>query len=299
MTILVTGASGTIGSDVIAILARTRGQAVYGLVRNKDKADAVTRAGATPLIGNFEDRDSLDTAMQGVGTVVLITAANTNAADQAAAVLASASAQGVKRIVRISALKAAVDGPTDNTRLHGRTERDLAGSGLAHVIIRPNLFMQNMLLASQSISEEDRFFFGMGDGRMGMIDTRDVAQCAAACALSSAHDGKTIQLTGPKAISFGEVADILTDILDRRIAYIPVTPDNVYQTIAQSGWGEWLAGTMRDYATAYRQGLGDFTTDGVRQITGTQPVSFEQFAREVLVPAFAESTALGTHATAT
>lgn len=284
MSILVTGATGTIGSEILRLFADEKHMPVRALVHTASKATDIAAKGVQPFIGAFEDRASLDAAMTGVNTVILVTSANPSAARQASNAIDAAVEAGVRKIVRISAIKADPAGPTDNTIQHGRTEAEIAASGLAHVFLRPNFFMQNMFLAAQSIAESGSFFFGMGDGCMGMIDTRDVAACAVKCAKSEEWDGQTLELTGPEAISFHDVAGILTALGGQSFTYVPVAPQAVFGTISDAGWGEWLAGISRDYASAYSSGWGDFTTRHVLSVCGRLPRSFRTFAEEVFLP---------------
>jgi NAD(P)H dehydrogenase (quinone) len=128
-------------------------------------------------------------------------------------------------------------------------------------------------------------FQGMGTGRLGFIDTRDIADVAVATLLDRAWDRGIYELTGPAAISFDEVAKELSAALGREVKHVQVTPDQVRETIMKMGWGEWAAGVMADYSAAYGRGWGDFTTTFVEKITGHPARSFAQFAREVMAPA--------------
>jgi len=285
MSILVTGSTGTIGMDVIRLLGHRGGTDVNALVHSADKAASVAALGAEPVPGRFEDRPSLDAALTGIATVVLITPACPQAEEQAANVIAAAVAAGTQRIVRISAIKADPEGPTNSTRAHGRTEAEIARSGLRHVVLRPNLFMQNMFMAADQISQQGQFSFAMGDGRMGMIDTRDIAACAVECALSERWDGQALELTGPEALSYFEVAETLGRLLEKPVTYAPMAPDDIHAAILAAGWGDWMAALARDYGQAYATGWGAFTTDNVRAITGDTPRSFRDFAREAFLPA--------------
>ncbi len=278
--ITVTGATGTIGRRVVDGLA-ARSAAVTALVR--DPAKAVP--GARSAVGAFEDPASLQRAFAGADTVVLITAANANAAEQTIAAIDAAKAAGVGKIVRISALKADPAGPTDNTRQHGRTEAALKASGLTHVILRPHFFMQNLLGALPTILAEGKIYWGTGAGRLGMVDTRDVADAAIAAALTDAHDGGTFELTGPESLDYHAAAAAVSRGLGRPVTYVPVPPDAAGEALRRFGADDWSVAVVRDYCTAYAQGFGDFTTDDVRRITGRAPRSVEDFVREVLVPA--------------
>jgi NAD(P)H dehydrogenase (quinone) len=282
--IVVTGATGTIGRRVVeGLLARK--QPVTALVHSAAKAPALEALGARTAVGAFEDPASLERAFAGADTVVLITAANAHAAEQTIAAIDAAKRAGVRKIVRVSALKASPDGPTDNTRQHGRTEAALRASGLAFVILRPHLFLQNLLGSIPTITGQGKLFWATGDARMGMIDTRDVADAAVAAATTDRFDGETLELTGPASIDYHQVAAAIARGLGREVAYVPVPPEAAAAAVRAAGADEWTAGIIRDYCTAYARGWGDYTTDAVARVTGHPPRSVDDFVREVLVPA--------------
>jgi uncharacterized protein YbjT (DUF2867 family) len=282
-TIVVTGATGTIGRRVVeGLLAKQL--PVTGLVRDVRKGDALP-AGTTAAVGTFEDRASLERAFAGADVVVLITAANAHAAEQTLTAIAAAKAAKVRKIVRISALKADAAGPTDNTRQHGGTEAALRDSGLTYVILRPHLFLQNLLGFLPALTGTGQLHWGTGDAKMGMIDTRDAADAAIVAATTADFDNQTFELTGPEAIDYHRVAAAISRGLGREVAYVPVSPQAMGETLRSYGADEWSAKLITDYCTAYSAGFGDFTTDNVQRITGHPPRSIDDFVREVLVPA--------------
>jgi uncharacterized protein YbjT (DUF2867 family) len=282
--IAVTGATGTIGRRVVEGLI-AKGASVVALVHSAPKGASLEAIGARTAVGSFEDPASLDRAFTDVDTVVLITAANANAAEQTLDAIEAARRAKVRKIVRISALKADPDGPTDNTRQHGRTEAALRASGLAYVILRPHLFLQNLLGSLPAILEQGKLYFGVGEGRMGMVDTRDVADAAVVAATTDRFDGLTFELTGPASIDYHTVAAAAGRGLGREVAYVAVPPAAAAEAVRASGADEWSAGVVRDYCTAYSKGWGDFATDDVSRITGRAPRSIDDFVRDVLVPA--------------
>lgn len=282
--IVVTGANGTIGRRVVEDLAK-RGKRVVAMVRDTEKARALEAAGAGIAVGSFEDPASLERTFAEADTVVLITAANAKAAEQTIAAIDAAKRAGVRKIVRISALKADPNGPTDNTRQHGLTEAALRDSGLTYVILRPHLFMQNLFGSLPTALGQGKIFWATGDGKMGMVDTRDVADAAVVAATTDTFDGGTFELTGPASIDYHAVAAAVSRALGREVAYVPVTPEAAGEAIRGFGADEWTVGIIRDYTRAYAQGFGDFTTDAVAKITGHPPRSIDDFAREVLAPA--------------
>jgi uncharacterized protein YbjT (DUF2867 family) len=285
--VLVTGATGNVGGDLVRRLVDHRGIAVRALVRDPEKAAALVAPGASLARARFEDMRAVRAAVTGVDTVVLITPGDDpHAADQASTVLAAAKESGVRKIVRLSVFKAALNGPTDVTRLHGRTDGEILRSGLTYTILRPPFFMQNLLfLAARTIATQGTLCFGAGNGKLGMIDRRDVVECAERCVLSDGYDDEVLTLTGPESIGFGELADRLTAILRRPVRYVPVSPEAVEESVCAMGRTEWYGRVMRDLCFAYSQNWGDATTDSVARLTLHPPRSFDVFAHEVLLPA--------------
>jgi uncharacterized protein YbjT (DUF2867 family) len=282
--IVVTGATGTIGRRVVEGLI-AKGAPVVALTRDASKAGPLQATGATTALGSFEDRASLVKAFAGADTVILITAANAHADEQTMSAITAAQSANVRKIVRISAVKADPNGPTDNTRQHGRTEAALKASGLTYVILRPHFFLQNLLGSLSTILSEGKLYFGVGDGQMGMVDTRDVSDAAVVAATTETHDGSTFELTGPASIGFGAVASAIGRGLGREVTYAAVSPAAAGEAMRHFGADEWTVGIIRDYCTAYSNGWGDFTTDHVERITGHAPRSVDDFIRGVLAPA--------------
>jgi uncharacterized protein YbjT (DUF2867 family) len=283
-TIVVTGATGTIGRRTVEGLIAGKAP-VVALLRDAARGASLEAIGARIAIGSFEDRATLVTAFAGADTVVLITAANARADEQTISAITAAKEANVRRIVRISALKADPDAPTDNTRQHGRTEAALAASGLEYVILRPHLFFQNLLGSLPTILAEGKVYFGVGDGRMGMVDTRDVADAAVAAATTETFDGSTFELTGPASIDYHAVASAIARGLGRDVVYVPVSPAAAGEAMRRLGADEWTASVVRDYCSAYASAWGDFTTDHVARLTGRAPRSVDDFVRDVLAPA--------------
>lgn len=283
--IVVTGANGTIGKPAVLDLAKKPNVHVVALVRDAEKGKALEAGGASLAFGTFEDAATLERAFVEADTVVLIAPANARAVEQNAAAIAAAKNARVRKIVRISALKADPNGPTDNTRQHGKSEAALRDSGITHVNLRPHFFMQNLFGSLGSIKGEGKLYFGCGDGKLGMVDTRDVSDAVVAAATSDAFDGGTFELTGPASIDYHAVAAAIGRGLGREVTYVPVPPEAVADAVRKMGADEWMAGILRDYSAAYARGFGDFTTDDVKKLTGHAPRSIDDFVREVLAPA--------------
>jgi uncharacterized protein YbjT (DUF2867 family) len=283
-TILVTGATGNISRLVIPQLLAA-GAFVRALVHNADKAKVFSEKGVQVIVGDLEDPGSLSKAFEGVSAVFLLTPFGEKADALARNAITAARKAGRPYIVRLSAIKAALDAPTANGRSHGQTEKDLKESGLPVAILKPHYFMQNILGQAQSIAGEGVFYHGMGQAKLGMIDVRDIADCAVKAILDRSLAGKTFTPTGPASVSHQAAAQALTAALGHPVKDVAVPPEAVAESVRKAGWGEWAAGVMRDYSAAYSSGWGDFVSDDVKRLSGHPARSIEQFAREVAAPA--------------
>jgi len=280
--ILVTGATGNIASLVIPQLLEN-GVEVRAYVRDPQKAGSLKDAGVEIVQGDFSDKDALVNAASGVDAILAITPPNPDAVVQGDNIIAAAKSAGSPFVIRISALKAAADAPTDNGKLHFAADEALINSGLPYTILRPHFFMQNIFMSVPTIKEEGNMYQAMGEGKLGLIDVRDIADCAAAILLDyEKHLNKIYNPTGPETITFYDMANIIGDGMGKKVNYVAIPPEGVRQPIIDMGWGEWAGQVMVDYSQAYSDGWGDFTNDDVERLTGKKARSFKKFYDEVL-----------------
>ncbi|MCH8836370.1 MAG: SDR family oxidoreductase [Candidatus Marinimicrobia bacterium] len=283
--ITVTGATGNIGQLVVpALLAG--GAEVTALVRDSKKAEGLKSQGVTVIPGEYTDAAAVQTAFEGADAILMIAPPNPDAVTQMSALITAAKKAGSPHVVRMSAIKAAADAPTENGKLHHVSDNELIDSGLPYTILRPHLFMQNIWMSIPTIQEQSKIYWGMGDGKMGMIDVRDIADVTVKILLNGSHQGETLNPTGPESITFTQVAEAISKFLDKEVTYINVTYEQVRQSIIEMGWGEWGGQVMHDYAKAFTEGWGDFTTDDVEKVTGNKSRSIDQFVSEVLAHGF-------------
>ena len=123
-------------------------------------------------------------------------------------------------------------------------------------------------------------FMPMKEGRLGMIDVRDIVDVAAKVLTEDGHEGKTYGLTGPASISFHDVATGLSKALGKEVIYVDVPLETARAAMAGMGLPEWHADAYNEYNNAFGEGLGDFTTNDVEEITGHPARSYETFARD-------------------
>ncbi|NUW32757.1 SDR family oxidoreductase [Nonomuraea sp. SMC257] len=270
MTILITGATGTVSSAVLDALPGKDGVRV--LVRDPAKAPT----GYEVAVGDLDDPATLTDAFDGVETLWLLTAMGPQAPHASMNAVWAARQAGVRHVVRMSAIGAAHDAPTRNGRLHALSDTELQASGLGWTVIRPAFFMQNLF---GSVSG-DTLYGGTGQGRLGLIDVRDIGEFAATVLTDPRpHTGKVYTLTGPASISLGEAAEQLAEVYGRSIAYHSLEPEQAYAGMKEAGVPEWIAAVTAEYLRAYAKGWGDYTTKDYASVTGKQPTPFADFAR--------------------
>jgi uncharacterized protein YbjT (DUF2867 family) len=280
-TVLITGATGTVST---ALMKALEGADVdlRALVREGSRTDGPSAQGAKVVVGDLDDARSLPPAFEGVQDVWLLTPNSPRAPENNMNALWAARQAGVERVVRLSVVGAAHDAPNRSGRLHALSDRETERCGMRWTILRPHWFMQNLLNEAADIAATGTFSLNLGAARIGMIDVRDIAECAARVLLDEPdrHHGRTYTLTGPRSLSLDEVAGGLSRALGRPVAYLPVGDDAKRETLLGYGVPAWIADMLEEYARAYGSGWGDFTTGTVADLLGHPPRDLADFARD-------------------
>lgn len=279
--ILVTGSTGKVGQQLVAAL-KTKGAAFKALARSEASFKALTALGVETVKGDLGDPASMKAALQGVDKLFLLSSASHFDRLEIGAIDA-ARAAGVKHVVKLSAYGASGDSPSPLLRAHARAERALEDSGLAFTILRPTFFMQNWVaFFSQGIKAGQPVYVNAGEGRLAWIDTRDIAGVATAALTEPGHEGLVYDLTGPEALSYGEVAARLGKLLGRDVAYVPVPDSAAFQAMKGMGMDSWYAYGMVTLHQGVRRGMAEPTTGTVELVTSGAPRSIDAFLKESL-----------------
>ncbi|MFI6453880.1 SDR family oxidoreductase [Streptosporangium amethystogenes] len=280
-TVLITGATGTVSTALMNALEGAD-VGLRALVRDESRARGLRERGAEVFVGDLDDARSLPPAFEGVHDLWLLTPNSPRAPENSMNAVWAARQAGVERIVRLSVVGAAHDAPNRSGRLHALSDQEIERCGTRWTILRPHWFMQNLLNETGDITATGTFSLNMASARVGMIDVRDIAECAARVLLDGPdrHHGETYTLTGPRSLTFDEVAGALSRALDRPIAYLPVSDDAKRKTLLGYGVPRWIVDMLEEYAQAYVSGWGDFTTDTVATVLGRPPRDISGFARD-------------------
>lgn len=279
--ILVTGSTGKVGLHLVEAL-QAAGAPFKALARSEASVQALTAKGAAVVRGDLADGDSLKPAFEGVDRLFLVSAASRFAALEKAAVdLARAS--GVRQVVKLSALGASPDAASPILRAHGQAERHLEGSGLDFTILRPTFFQQNWVaFFSAAIRAGQPVYTNAGEGRMGWVDTRDIAAVAARVLTEPGHGSLVYDLTGPESLSSAEAAARLAARLGREVPVVGVPDAAAFAAMQGMGMDRWYAYGMTALHQLVRRGGADLLTGTVELVTGSAPRGLDAFFDEHL-----------------
>ena len=277
--ILVTGATGHVGSELVRLLAE-QGVPARALIHSPDKAALIEQLGIEVAVGDFEQPDTLEAAMIGCDHLFLVSPPSPRQPEQEQNVIDAAKRAGVSHVVKQMVLGADPDAPIAFGRWHGQIEQHLAKSGLGHTLVQPHSFMQNFLLSAQPVADQGVLYGMTGAGRTSYIDTRDVAAVAAQVLTSPGHEGQRYTLTGPEALSAAEVAERLSAAIGRQVRSVDLPADAFAQALAGAGLPGWLVDAVIEGNTLLAAGDQAMVTDEVARVTGRPPRTFDQFATE-------------------
>ena len=273
-TILVVGATGTVGREVVRRLS-TAGTRPLALMH----------AGPSgPVSGDPVDRVSADldrpatveAALDGVDRLFLLTRQTSRQLAQEQTVIAAAARAGVGRVVKLSVFRADERSPLQIARQHGKAERVLQDSGLQHTILRPVFFMQNLF----AMVRDGVVATAAQDGLVAMVDARDIAAAAVAALTTVPAEGRVYTLTGPEAVSFDLVAGLLGRPAGQSISHVRVPAETVLERLRAAGAEAWFAIDMAALHGMLADGYEDVITPDIAALTGAPATPLARFATD-------------------
>lgn len=283
-SIAITAATGALGGRVARRLA-VRGVAQRLIVR--DPARAPRLDGATVLAGEYSDGAAMRAALDGVDTMLLVSASETE--DRVArhfSAVDAAVAAGVRRIVYTSFVNAGPEATFLLARHHWQTEEHIKASGVGYTFLRDSLYAD---VLPYFVGADGVIRGPAGNGRGSFVTREDIADAAVTVLLGQAdedshdgdntHLGRTYDLSGPQSLSFTEVAEILTTQSGREVRYHAETVEEAYASRAQYGAPAWMVDGWVSTYTAAAAGELDLVTHDVEQLTGHPATSFAEFLR--------------------
>jgi uncharacterized protein YbjT (DUF2867 family) len=268
--LLVTGATGNVGSELVRALAEA-GEAVRALIRREDDR-ATLPAGAEGVVGDLNRPETLGAALDGVRGVHLLAGY-----DGMPEFLAAARRAGVERVV-LQSSSAVPGGDMSNAvaRYHILSEAAVRESGIAWTFLRPNSFMSNTLRWIPQLRAGDVVREAFADVRVATVDPYDVAAVSAQALTADGHAGRSYRLSGPESLLPADRARVLGELLGRALRL---------EGLSDAEARQQMRGSMpEEYVDAFFSFFSDGKLDEsevletVQQITGRKPRSFEEWA---------------------
>jgi uncharacterized protein YbjT (DUF2867 family) len=267
--ILITGATGNVGSELITALLPAQAGQIRVLTRNPD---AVFPDGTEKVVADLGESD-LAAALAGVHAVFSLTE-GLNIATHDRRLVAAAARAGVERIVKLSVL-AVGHGATDPiTTLHRAGEEEIRASGLRWTFLRPTGFMSNALNWAPMITADQVVHAPFANGRAAVVDPADIAAVAAACLTQDGHDDRAYELTGPEPLSPADQVAILSHVLGRDLRYAEADPDDTLAQWVSYGMPEPLAHAIIEQFRSTLEPFNSVPTGDIAAITNRPARSF-------------------------
>lgn len=274
MRILLIGATGTVGTELVAELV-DKGVAVRALTRDAARADKLGEK-VEVVVGDLDDPTTLVRAMHGVERVFLITTGTRQ--DENA--LAAARQTGVRHIVKISTQEAGWTPVEGHGHWHKEREDLIRASGLAWTFLRPSMYMSHALSWADGIRSDNVVHSAGSNGKLGPVDPRDVAAVAAVALTAPGHENQAYELTGPELLATADMTAVLAEVTGRPIRHVGLSDAEQGAAFAKMGLPEYAVSGLVETFSLIRGGRFAYLTHDVEKVTGVRPRTFEIWARE-------------------
>ena len=276
---LIIGGTGTIGQSLIGLMQKG-GEDFVVLARSESKAKPLRDAGLEVIIGELGNWPSIEKHLDGIDTIFLLT----NPAPEQVALqnglIDLAEVKSVRKIVKISALGAKVSSPIHLADWHGRIEEYLKASSLDYVILQPHSFMQNMLMSLPMIKQQSAFHQSLGDSKIPLVDTRDIAKASYQAIVTDDYNNSTYVITGGEPVSYDDMANALSKATGKNIKYIRIPVDAHRIGMKEAGVPSWLADDLANMNAALQKSAKHEASGDFELLTQARQVTIDDFAQD-------------------
>ncbi|MCC9625766.1 SDR family oxidoreductase [Thalassospira sp. MA62] len=286
MTILITGATGQLGSLVVQhLMPRIPATSIAVSVRDPNKAAPLAKAGIDVRHGDFNDLAIMTLAFKGIDTALIISGVDDNKTRiaQHRTAVDAAKAAGVKHIVYTSIIDPDPKADFTYSAIHADTENYIRQSGLKYTFLRNSFYADSLLAGVPHALETGDFAAPAGDGRITYIPREELAVAAAVVlANPSEHENAIYNLTGNAAISHSEIASYIADTTGKDIKFVDI-PDDVNVGILKGiGLPGHLIEALSGLYVAGKKGTYATVSNDFAKLVGRAPQSVKDFIAEQL-----------------
>ena len=268
--ILITGITGRVGSSAARYLLEN-GFAVRGLTRDHQKALPSAGLGAEIVVGDLGDSGIVKRALQDITTVILVTGNGAHQLEAECLVARESVTSGVEHLVKISSMEAGPVATAPIPASHYKIEKFIQDTSLTYTFLRPNFFMQNLMLFAQSIKTSNQFSLPLGKAKTGIIDADDVGEITARVALDIPENSSIRALSGEVLIDFHHVAKQISQVLGREITYHEQTHEDFHAHLSKVIPSPWHVEAVSQLFIEIANGALESLSTDARDILGRKP----------------------------
>jgi len=276
---IVTGASGQLGRQVIDNLIAAGAGPIIAVSRSPEKLADLADKGVEARKGDFNDPASLSAAFAGGKRLLIISIDDLEPGKRLAAhknAIAAATKEGITHIVYTSLTNPVEESPITFSKDHSDTEALIKDTGASYTILRNNLYTDLVLMGGGQSIGLGQHFAAAAEGKTGYVTRGDCAR-AAATALMQETGSSVLDITGPAAVSQGDIAAILSEISGKDIPYIPISTDDLVKAMVDAGLPEFMAKVFASFDEAMAKDYLNVATGDLEKLTGQAGQSVRDF----------------------
>jgi uncharacterized protein YbjT (DUF2867 family) len=277
----VLGATGQVGVPLMAALKQA-GAPTRALAHTQESAQLLQGQDVDVVVGDVNDPADVQRFLEGVSSLFLLTTATPDQTEVQNRVVDAAVNADVKAIVKLSVYTAEDNSICSLSRWHFENDRYIERSGVPFTILHPHTFMQSIALQFAASVRSNGVMTAAvrPDATMTMVDARDVGEVAAAVLLDGQHEGETLLITGPQALSYPDCAAIIGQVTGTPVTYVHADAEKVLGEFLAAGIPEWLADALVALHRLYDRGDRNPLSEAVPRLTGKPARTFTAFVEE-------------------
>jgi uncharacterized protein YbjT (DUF2867 family) len=283
-TILVTGATGTVGSEVVNQLSNVKSDfKIKAAVHSVEKAKKIQNSQRVePIQIDYDTQEGLQEAFKNAEKLFLLTHPSPKSADHETNLICEAKKSGIRHIVKQSIMGADLKADVEAMRLHRQAEKVIEESRIPYTFLRPNEFMQGFInFQGSTIKNNNAFYIPAEDAKVSFVDARDIAAVAVKALVDGErHYNKTYLVTGPEPMSYYQAAEILSNATGKKIDYVNISDEEARGAMKKVGLDDWLVNAISELYSYFRKGYASHVSSAVEEVTGKKPITFAQFAKD-------------------
>ncbi len=273
--ILVTGATGNIGREIVKLLKAKNANFVAGTTKGE------VIEGVETVIADFSNIESLKKAMNGISTLFLLLPSHPEAAKFGENAINVAKESGVKHIVRSSGCFANVNSDLLIEKLLGTTDKYLKESGMNYTITAPSSFMQNFSTSVAADYKNGTIYQAADDANISWTDVRDIAAINVEVLLNpEKYLSQTLTITGSESFNYEEAIKQMNEILGKETKYFAITNEAAAKAMADMHFPQFIIDLLISLNDSIKQGHFVETTNTIEKVLGRKPITFKQFVND-------------------